>query len=41
MAAKIEADMSMICEKCRYIEEYDHVFMIDETALFVLYLPKG
>jgi hypothetical protein len=32
MAAKIEADMSRICEKCRYIEDYDHVFMIDEVV---------
>jgi hypothetical protein len=31
MAAKIEADMSRICEKCRYIEDYDHVFTVDEV----------
>jgi hypothetical protein len=32
MAAKIEADMSRICEKCKYIEDYDHVFTIDEVV---------
>jgi hypothetical protein len=31
MAAKIEADMSRICEKCKFIEDYDHIFTIDEV----------
>lgn len=31
MAAKIEADMSGIYEKCKYIEDYDHIFTIDEV----------